>query len=68
MDPDSVVLQGLLLYELGVTPIAEVSIVFCRKYDLGHCKFAFIQTKNRLNGNLSNDIIWLKNWKLFIIQ
>lgn len=41
MDPDGVVLQRLLLYELGATLIAEVSVAFCRKEDVGHCKLVW---------------------------
>lgn len=31
VDLDHVVFQGIFLYELGVTPVAEVGAVFCRK-------------------------------------
>lgn len=45
MDPNGVVLQRVLLYEIGVAPIAEVSVVVCRKDGLNQCKFV-------LNGKL----------------
>lgn len=38
MDPDGVVLGRVLLYELGVAPVAEESVVFCRKDALNQCK------------------------------
>lgn len=38
MDPDGVVLGRVLLHELGVAPIAEESVVFCRKDALNQCK------------------------------
>lgn len=49
MDPDGVVLGRVLLYELGVAPVAEESVVFCRKDALNQCKPGL--NKKSLRGN-----------------
>lgn len=42
MDPDGVVLQGLLLHELGATLVAEISVGVCRKDNSGHSKLVWV--------------------------
>lgn len=69
MDLNGMVLQRVLLYEIGVAPIAEVSVVFCRKDGLNQCKLQLVYNSNLdvcnvLNGKLSQMTAWKKEKSL----